>query len=121
MLIWMTQDTACQDSSMTSLYMIMNATHMGLLVCVDTPTVQRADTDQFVPCRCVTFESPGMIKYWRNKAENRREASYWREHITEYVTFPNAISTVLPHIGQVVRIELTMQSKCAPDSRQDAP
>ena len=54
----------------------------------------------------VTFDSPGLPKYWRNKATGLFTSdTYWKEHLTDYLTFPNPINTTLPHIGTLVRLE----------------
>jgi len=45
--------------------------------------------------RCVTFESPGLIKFWRKKASDRDE-DYWRERIVNYLTFPSAPGAAPP-------------------------
>ena len=39
--------------------------------------------------RCATFESPGLIKFWRNKADEHGE-EHWRSRIINYLTFPSA-------------------------------
>lgn len=57
-------------------------------------------------CRVVTFDSPGLPKFWRETAQKIHDDSYWREHILDYLTFPNPINTTLPHIGHLVRLEL---------------
>ena len=58
-------------------------------------------------CRVVTFDSPGLPKYWRNKATGLFTSdTYWKEHLTDYLTFPNPINTTLPHIGMLVRLDL---------------
>ncbi len=55
----------------------------------------------------VTFDSPGLPKYWRNKASGLFTSdTYWKEHLTDYLTFPNPINTTLPHIGNLVRLDL---------------
>ena len=60
-----------------------------------------------VRCRVVTFDSPGVPKYWRNKARGLFTSdSYWMEHVLDYLTFPNPINTTLPHIGHLVRLDL---------------
>ena len=57
--------------------------------------------------RVVTFDSPGVPKYWRNKAKGLFTSdTYWKEHVQDYLTFPNPINTTLPHIGNLVRLEL---------------
>ena len=39
--------------------------------------------------RCATFESPGLIKFWRNRANEHGE-EHWRSRIINYLTFPSA-------------------------------
>lgn len=56
--------------------------------------------------RCVTFENPGVAKYWRKKAEKAHDQQHWEKKVLNYVTYPNPINTCLPHIGQVVRLQL---------------
>ena len=65
-------------------------------------------------CRCVTFDGVGLIKHYRDSAFQKHDATYWRERIRDYVTFPNPINTTLPRIGEVVRLELDIHNKCAP-------
>ena len=57
-------------------------------------------------CRCVTFENPGVAKYWRKKAEQAHDQQHWEDKVLNYVTYPNPINTCLPHIGKVVRLQL---------------
>ena len=64
--------------------------------------------------RCVTFDGVGLIKHYRDNAFQKHDATYWRERIRDYVTFPNPINTTLPRIGEVVRLELDIHNKCAP-------
>lgn len=45
--------------------------------------------------RCVTFESPGLIKFWRKKARDHDE-DYWRERIVNYLTYPSAPGAASP-------------------------
>ena len=56
--------------------------------------------------RVVTFDIPGLPKYWRDTAQKMHDDSYWRERVMDYLTFPNPINTTLPHIGHLVRLEL---------------
>jgi hypothetical protein len=63
--------------------------------------------------QCVTFESPGMIKYYRKKAE-QRDSQFWKDHIKEYVSFPNPINTALPHVGSLYRLHMVMQAQASP-------
>lgn len=56
--------------------------------------------------KCVTFENPGVAKYWRKKAEKAHDQQHWEKKVLNYVTYPNPINTCLPHIGQVVRLQL---------------
>ncbi len=57
--------------------------------------------------RVVTFDSPGVPKYWRNRAKGLFTSdTYWKEHVVDYLTFPNPINTTLPHIGKLVRLDL---------------
>lgn len=39
------------------------------------------------------------------------DEQYWKEHIVEYVSFPNPINTCLPHLGQVYRMHMFMHQK----------
>ena len=39
--------------------------------------------------RCATFESPGLIKFWRKRAHERGD-EHWRSRIINYLTFPSA-------------------------------
>ncbi|BDA43836.1 hypothetical protein COCOBI_05-0150 [Coccomyxa sp. Obi] len=64
--------------------------------------------------RAVTFDSPGLPKFWRESAERMHDDGYWRERIMDYLTFPNPINTTLPHIGHLVRLELQTHSKATP-------
>ncbi|DBA86511.1 hypothetical protein WJX79_003350 [Trebouxia sp. C0005] len=56
--------------------------------------------------KCVTFENPGVAKFWRKKAEQAHDEQHWQEKVLDYVTYPNPINTCLPHIGKVVRLQL---------------
>ena len=40
-----------------------------------------------------------------------REEDFWKEKIKEYVSFPNPINTLLPHIGSIYRLHMVMQAK----------
>ena len=46
--------------------------------------------DRGCGARCVTFESPGLINFWRKKACEGRGEDYWKEHVINYLTFPSA-------------------------------
>ena len=59
-------------------------------------------------CRCVTFENPGVSKFWRKKAESAHDKQYWEKKVLDYVTYPNPINTCLPKIGKVVRLQLSV-------------
>ncbi|EIE25649.1 hypothetical protein COCSUDRAFT_60661 [Coccomyxa subellipsoidea C-169] len=64
--------------------------------------------------KVVTFDSPGLPKFWRETAQKMHDDSYWREHILDYLTFPNPINTTLPHIGHLVRLELHTHGAATP-------
>ncbi|CAK0757234.1 hypothetical protein CVIRNUC_002523 [Coccomyxa viridis] len=65
--------------------------------------------------KVVTFDSPGVPKYWRNKAKGLFTSdTYWKEHVQDYLTFPNPINTTLPHIGNLVRLELETHNSTTP-------
>mmetsp|Transcript_9704 Transcript_9704/g.27737 ORF Transcript_9704/g.27737 Transcript_9704/m.27737 type:complete len:550 (-) Transcript_9704:174-1823(-) len=57
--------------------------------------------------RCVAFESPGCPKLYRELAAVEAEEEEWRERITTYLTLPNPINTSHPHVGRIVRVELS--------------
>lgn len=57
--------------------------------------------------RCVTFENPGVSKFWRKKAKSHDE-QHWEKKVTNYVTYPNPINTCLPKLGKVVRLQLSV-------------
>ncbi|KAK9915765.1 hypothetical protein WJX75_003906 [Coccomyxa subellipsoidea] len=64
--------------------------------------------------KVVTFDSPGLPKYWRDTAQKMHDDSYWRERVMDYLTFPNPINTTLPHIGHLVRLELHTHGAATP-------
>ena len=62
--------------------------------------------------RCVTFDDPGLPKFWSKKAFGARDSQYWRDRVVEYLTFPNPINTTLPHWGHCIRLDLEVHSRC---------
>lgn len=63
--------------------------------------------------RCVTFDTPGIIQYWRKKACDEGEEK-WKDTIHNYLSYPNLINTALPKIGRNIRMEMNIHTRYYP-------
>lgn len=61
--------------------------------------------------RCVTFDTPGIIQYWRKLACEEGEER-WKGKIHNYLSYPNLINTALPKIGRNIRLEMDLHRRC---------
>eukprot|EP00884_Botryococcus_braunii_P009915 jgi/Botrbrau1/18925/Bobra.177_2s0078.2 len=63
--------------------------------------------------RCATFDTPGIIQYWRTVACKEGE-DRWKGKIHNYLSYPNLINTTLPKIGRNIRLEMDIHRRFTP-------
>ena len=70
--------------------------------------------EAFQACHVLVYPHIRMLLAAALTCISCRDTQFWKEKITDYVSFPNPINTVLPHVGTIYRLHMVMQAQASP-------